>query len=274
MRLRAALLSLVVALAAPMPVAAQDVQTLADIRQELSVLFVEMQRLRTQLSTTSAPQTNLGGDTALARLDSIEAEVRRLTARTEALQLRVEGIVSDGTNRIGDLEFRLCELEAGCDIGALGATSTLGGDVAEAPAPSPQPTQDTGSTFAVGEQGDFDRAKAAFDAGQFADAAVAFEVFTQTYSGGPLNAEAHFLRGESLAQTGDWPKAARSYLNAFSGAPEGPRAPEALLKLGTSLGELGQTDEACLTLGEVPIRYPNAPAALDANSARSNLGCS
>ena len=50
----------------------------------------------------------------------MEAEVQRLTAATERLTNRVDSVVRDGTNRIGDLEFRLCELEANCDIGSLG----------------------------------------------------------------------------------------------------------------------------------------------------------
>ncbi|MEM8581831.1 MAG: tol-pal system protein, partial [Pseudomonadota bacterium] len=87
-------------------------QTLADIRQELSVLFVEVQRLRRELSTTGSPQISLpsGG---LERLDSLEAELARLTEKTEQLEFRIDQIVTDGTNRIGDLEFRLVELEGG-----------------------------------------------------------------------------------------------------------------------------------------------------------------
>ena len=47
------LIALVVALAVAAPVAAQDrAQTLADIRQELSVLWVEIQSLKRELSTT------------------------------------------------------------------------------------------------------------------------------------------------------------------------------------------------------------------------------
>ena len=110
------------------PVLAQErQQTLADIRQELTVLHVEMQKLRRELSTTGGVNSNLSGTNALERLDAMEAEVRRLTAANETLTNRVDSVVRDGTNRIGDLEFRLCELETACDIGQLGETTTLGG---------------------------------------------------------------------------------------------------------------------------------------------------
>ncbi|MBC7156703.1 MAG: tol-pal system protein, partial [Rhodobacteraceae bacterium] len=111
----------------PMAAAGQDrAQTLADIRQELSALHVEVQRLKGELNTTGLPAAaGVGGDT-LARVDAIEQALARLTARTEELQFRIERIVEDGTNRIADLEFRLVELEGG-DVSRLRETTTLGG---------------------------------------------------------------------------------------------------------------------------------------------------
>ena len=50
---------------------AQQEQTLADIRQELTVLFVEIQKLNRKLSTTGGANVQIGGDT-LDRVDGIE----------------------------------------------------------------------------------------------------------------------------------------------------------------------------------------------------------
>jgi hypothetical protein len=63
----------------------------------------------------------------LQRMDALEAEIRRLASLTEELQIRVDSVVRDGTNRVGDLEFRLCELETDCDIGASGRRRTSAG---------------------------------------------------------------------------------------------------------------------------------------------------
>lgn len=252
-------------------------ETLADIRQELSVLYVEMQRLRGELNTTGAPSGSGGAGTMLDRMDAIEAELRRLTSATEELDLRVNRVVADGTNRIGDLEFRLCELEAGCDIGTLGETTTLGGGVT---APAALPPVSTGAndnaepiSMAAAEQSDFDRAMALFEEEEFAAAAIQFEAYTETYPGGALSAEAHYWRGEAEAAQGAWNRAARAYLASFSGAPDAPRAPESLFRLGTSLQELGQTEEACLTLAEVENRYPSSSSVLDARGAMADFGC-
>jgi tol-pal system protein YbgF len=254
------------------PVRAQD-QTLADIRQELSVLFVEVQRLTRELSTTGGSMINVGGDT-IQRVDQIEAALGRLTSKTEELEFRINQIVSDGTNRIGDLEFRLCELESGCDIGSLGDTPRLGGDTGGVTSTIIAQPADDGTQLAIGERVDFDTARSALDAGDFRRSADLFETFTETYPGGPLSTEAHYLRGEALAGLDDTPGAARAFLASFSGDPNGSRAPDALLALGVSLGVLGQRTEACVTLGEVPARFPGSEQALEAQQEKLSIGCS
>jgi len=249
-------------------------QTLADIRQELTVLYVEIQKLNRELSTTGAANTNIVSGSALQRMDGIETELQRLTAKTESLELRINRVVSDGTNRIGDLEFRLVELEGG-DITKLGETTTLGGDIPgqvfAAPA-GPEPSDIT--EFAVGEKIDFDLAKSALDKGEFQVAAGLFEVFTQTYTRGPLTGQAHYNRGEALSALDRPTDAARAFLESYSGSPTSAVAPNALFRLGTSLAELGQTNEACVALSQVEILYPDAAAIEPARGAMKTLGCS
>jgi tol-pal system protein YbgF len=252
---------------------AQD-QSLADIRQEMSVLYTEVQKLKTELSTTAGANVNISGDT-LQRVDAIEAALARQTAKIEQLENRINRVVSDGTNRIGDLEFRLCELETGCDIATLGETSTLGGGAATPTVPSVGTAPDDGQAeLAIGERSDFERAEEALASGDFRSAADQFAAFTQAYPGGPLSADAHFMRGEALGQLGEWNTAARAYLESFSGHPSAPRAPEALYKLGLALNELGQTTEACLMLQEVSTRYPSSEQVPLAGQSRQSLGCS
>jgi tol-pal system protein YbgF len=255
---------------------AQDAQTLADIRADIAALLARVQALRSELSATGQGGGAEVGGSVLDRVAAMEAELVRLTAATEALENRINRIVADGTSRLGDLEFRLCEIEPGCDIAALGRTAPLGGEAA-APAaadPAPDPAEGGGGPqLAVGEQADYDRALAAYEAGDWAGAAGLFQTFTETYSGGPLYGQAHYWRGEALAQQGDTAGAARAFLESFSAAPDGPRAADALFRLGQSLGALGQVQEACLTLAEVPFRFGASPRAAEAEAERRRLAC-
>ena len=273
-------LALVLCLVPALSLAQDRTQTLADIRTELAALAAEFNALKAELVSSGAATNGSAGGDALTRMDTIEAELARLTARTEAVELKLNRVVADGTNRIGDMEYRLCEVTEGCDLGSLGATSVLGGDgggdaVVTDPLldPAVGDTGTGGAELAISEQADFDRAKAVLATGDFPGAAALFATYAQSYPGGPLIPEAYFLRGQALTSLGDTSNAARAYLEAFSAAPEGPFAPEALLKLGEGLAALGQVPEACVTLGEVGIRYPGHMAATQAAVAMQGLGC-
>ena len=266
----------------PLPALAQDrAQTLADIKAELSTLMAEFNGLKAELVQSGAASSGAAGGDALQRLDAIEAELMRLTAKTEEVELKVTRVVTDGTNRVGDIEYRLCEVTEGCDVGALGATTTLGGDAAPADVPIVADTGggavigDTGGgvELAANEQKDFDRAQGVLATGDFRTAADLFATFAQSFPGGPLTQQALFQRGEALTQLGDTTNAARAYLDAYSGQPTGPYAADSLLKLGQGLGELGQVPDACVTLGEVDVRFPGTIQATNAAVSMQGLGC-
>lgn len=273
------LTALALALAPLMGVAQDKEETLADIRQQLTVLYVDIQKLKRELSTTGGAGSAVPtGTSTLERVDTIEKQLQVLTGKTEQLQYQVERIVEDGTNRIGDLEFRLVELEGG-DLSALGETTTLGGDVEEDSGVVDSGIDGSGdsvdsSELAVGEEADFARAMTALDGGEFGAAADQFETFVQTYPGSPLEAEAHLRRGQALEGLTENTRAARAFLEAYSGGPEAGTAPEALYRLGKSLGSLGQTNEACVTLNEVGVRYPESGFVTQARDEMTALQCS
>jgi len=266
------ILSLVLAAASPLQAQSRK-ETLADIRQELNVLYVTIQRLKQELSTTGPAPAPPAAQTELEQISALEQELQRITNKVERLEFRINRIVKDGTNRIGDLEFRLVELEGG-DTSKLGETTTLGGNVDTPPvvADNPRPNK---PDLAVGEEEDFKAAKAAYDAGKYQQAADLFAPYPDKYPDGPLVPAAQYWRGEALAQLGQWPDAARAFLQSFSGAPDGEYAPKALYRLGVSLDKIGQTEDACLTLKEVARRYPAATDEIDqAAKTMAALGCS
>ena len=282
-----------------------DQQTLADIRQEIVVLVYEIQQLTRQLSTTQAPQGVDRSGTVFDRVSAIEDQLQRLTAAVEQMDRRIKRVVADGTNRISDLEFRLTELEGG-DIGQLEPTPPLGespeataglsglaapadgsgtsgelagslANVGESPSAIPE-TPDTGladvAELAVAEKADFDAATAALEDGNFGRTIELLAGFNDSYPGSPLTPRVNLTRGLAYEGQGNNREAARAYLNSFVADNTGPTAPEALLRLGTTLGLLGQEQEACLTLDEVIGRFPLADEVDLARTEMTRLGCS
>ncbi len=283
--LLALLLLLPLALGEAGPASAQSkAETLADVKAELAQLAAQFLTLKQELVTTGAANDGSAGGDALQRLDAIEAELTRLTAKTETVEQKVNAVVTDGTNRIADIEFRVCELTKGCDPAELPATPDLG---AMADGAAAQPATDTttadttaapdasgGVELAVNEKADFDRAKEVLDSGDFPGAADLFKAYAQSYPGGPLVPQAGLYRGDALSQTGDTANAARAYLDAFSANQSGPLAGQALTKLGQALGKLGQGPEACVTLAEVGKRFPGSVDEANAKAAMAAQGCS
>ncbi len=270
------------AVMAAVPVLAQDAnraRTLADIKTELGLLQGQIDRLRTELKPSGAQGLQAaGGQSALQRMDSMELSLSHLTDRVEELENRINRVVADGTNRIGDLEYRVCEMEDGCDIGALGATRPLGGGVSASTLPLTAPAPDgssgsDGPELAINEKADFEEGRKAFDSGAYGSAADLMKTFQQTYPGSPLMGRALYIRGEALQKQGNIAGAARAWLDGFSADPGGTRASDNLMSLGKALGQLGQTSEACTTLQQVGVRYPGSSAATEAQTALQSLGC-
>jgi tol-pal system protein YbgF len=260
------------------PVYAQaSPETLADIKAQITALAGQFNALKSELVSSGAAGSGAAGGDALQRLDAIEAELARLNGQTEQVELRLSRVVQEGNTQLGDLQYRVCELEEGCDVMALPELSldSGGGGAVAGPADPVAPVEPAagGVELAIGEKADFDRAQEVLGSGDFRGAAELFATFTQSYPGSPLTQEAQLRRGDALNSAGDTANAARSYLEAFSGAPDGALAGEALLKLGQGLGALGQQQDACVTLAEVGVRFPASIDATNAQVAMQGLGC-
>ena len=274
----------IVALLLPTMVAGQErEQTLADIRQELSVIYVQIQRLKQELNTTGSFGSEKIGESVIERVDNIESEVRRLSEKIEKLEFRIENTSRIGANIIGDIEFRLCEMDSECDLGSLTYGATLEPTIDEEQNleigefenlfSDERSPFDAEVQYAEGEQEEFDRAALAFQEGNHLEADRLFREFQENYPGSPLAAKAEINRGEALEAEGKIEEAARIYLEVFTNAPDGPEASGALLRLGRGLDHLGKTYEACLTLEEIEERFPESAAVNEAKEYMAGIGC-
>ena len=264
---------------------AQDAQSLAGIRTELNQLTSDLQSLRSELVASGpAGFAAAGGDSAIDRMNAMEARLAQLTGQTEQLQNRIDRIVKDGTTRIGDIEFRLCEMEEGCDLGSL-TTPTLGEQHGAAALPpssqsgllnggaASRPTTPSAGAVTKAEKADFDRAREVLGQGDFRLAADLFAAVAKTHAGGPLTAEALFLRGAALDSAGDLEGAGASWLESFAANPNGPQAADALLGLSRAEATTGDAKNGCPFLLEITVRFPEAPQAIEAAKRLETIGC-
>lgn len=130
-----------------------------------------------------------------------------------------------------------------------------------APAPA-MPVQQTTPLQPTGPQARYDDALRLLNLGEFEAAGAALEALVAQYPQDVVTGSAHYWLGDMHLRLGSYNEAAKAFLDSFKGWPDGPKAPDSLLKLGMTLSGLGQREEACLTFTEFPGRYPGASEAL------------
>ncbi|MEM9145571.1 MAG: tetratricopeptide repeat protein [Pseudomonadota bacterium] len=255
-------------------------ETVEDLRYRLGIVDAELADIRARIQALGGggvvtSGTPISGD-AVVRLDRLEVEIRRLTGALEELQFRQRQMAEDAGRRLGDIEFRLTELEGG-DVGALGAPQPLGGQAATDPLPptsNPVPTPSTPAPQTASGT-DLQLAVADIQQGRFDQGEDRLRDILAGNPSGTDAAEAQFWLGRSNFVRGAFAEAARRHLAGYNVNRQGQMASRNLLQLGVSLGRLGQLSEACLTLREVRTQFPTASReilnAADAESDR--LAC-
>jgi tol-pal system protein YbgF len=131
------------------------------------------------------------------------------------------------------------------------------------PPPPPRNPNATGGTLATlppsaTPRDEFDLAYGYVLHKDYALADQGFRAFLKKYPGDPRAADANYWLGESLFQRQKYRDAAELFLLVSRDHGTAAKAPDALLRLGQSLGQLGEKDAACGTLAEVGRKYPRA----------------
>ncbi len=99
-------------------------------------------------------------------------------------------------------------------------------------------------------------------------AEVALKAFIATNGDEPLASNARYWLGETYYVRRSFNDAAQIFYQGFSKDPTGPKAADSLLKLGMSLGELGQADDACAAFSKVLSDFPKATSSVKNAVAR------
>jgi tol-pal system protein YbgF len=109
---------------------------------------------------------------------------------------------------------------------------------------------------------------------QFGDAEAGFRGFIEKYPDHSLAGSAQYWLGETYFAQNDFRQAAQTFLKGYQQYPKSRRAADSLLKLGISLGRLGQKQQSCAAYGAVSSEYPKAVEAKKrAQAEAKRAGC-
>ncbi|MEL1249353.1 tetratricopeptide repeat protein [Aurantiacibacter gilvus] len=282
---RAAIFAGLVAVAVPVPAAAQVDSRLERIEREINALqravfpggderFFEPE-ITPQAATTTGNANTQATTSALtdvlARLDAIEQQLARLTAATEVNE-----------NALATLEMRILELEAsaiavpeeavttaatetGSD--ATGVIEAPGEDAVEVAADNAETAGPSDERLAAvqaiakpatGDQGDDEYVYGfrLWDAGFYPEAQQQLALFVEAYPDHWRTTYGRNLLGRAFLDDGNPRSAATHFLENYQADPAGARAPHSLLFLAESMIELGDTRRACIALSVFGEEYP------------------
>jgi TolA-binding protein len=283
-------------LAAPAPTLAQDNLEEARIRKieaEIRALQrkvfpggdarffePEISAAETTRATTNAPSTTAVTD-ILVRLDAIEAQLQRLTARSE-----------ENDNAIMQLEARIAAIEearqqaataaepdteeasepsaAEANLAAMtgGASSGSSEEAAPAEAVAEEevsgPSDDRLAAVQAIEKPQSDNPGTdeytygfrLWNAGFFPEARQQLGIYLEGYPEHELISYGRNLLGRAYLDEGMAEEAARWFLRNYQADKQGRRAGDSLLYLAESMMALGDTNRACIALAEFGETYP------------------
>ncbi len=122
----------------------------------------------------------------------------------------------------------------------------------------------------------YDQAFSLLSQANYGEAEVALRTFVDQHPTDPLAGNAKYWLGETYYVRGNFQQAAVTFAEAYQEYPDNSKAPDNLLKLGLSLGSLGNKTDACGTLSELLKRYKDAAVTLvqRAKQEQQRLGCS
>jgi tol-pal system protein YbgF len=179
----------------------------------------------------------------LTRIESLQQEVQQLRGMAEAQGHAIDALQRRQRDLYLDMDRRLSRLEQ-----AAGSAS-----VAATPA-----DPETGGTE---EQTAYQQALDLLHGLHYEEATRAFGEYLLRYPQGRYAHVAQYWIGEASYAQRDFNSAIAAYQQLVDAHAQSPKVPEALLKIGASRQELGETDAAIKVLTDLIARYPGTTEA-------------
>jgi len=111
--------------------------------------------------------------------------------------------------------------------------------------------------------------------GDYLGAQTAFKQYLEFNPDAPDAGEINFWLGETYYVRGGYADAADAYITSMRKDGKGVKAPNAMVRLASSLRELGNRAEACQTFATFPGQFPNAAESVkeQARIEQTRTGC-
>jgi tol-pal system protein YbgF len=231
-----------------------------------------------------------GGPAELSvRLSQMEEEMRALRGKVEEVEFQNRRNAENFEKFQRDVELRFSELKPGAASPAQADASPaptpdapaerkpIGGndEAAAKPAAEAEPaTAHSGEGFATPRE-HYNHAFRLLNQTKYDEAAKSFGEFTKQYPKDPLVGNAYYWQGETYYIRRDYVAAADHFRQGFEVLPNGPKAPDNLLKLAMSLNALQRDKEACVVLGQVVAKFKKNSASVAEKAAQEQkrIGC-
>jgi len=249
----------------------------------------------------------------LLKLNEIEEEFRKLTNRFEEVNFKLDKLSNRVTKIQTDSQIRFSDLESGEVIKnkKLNVTQKklqkekkvkLPGtekaqDFGVAPAYELSPNKTTQATQSVeasasviteekkyessllpdkSPKEQYNFALSFMKVGDYETAELALREFIDKNKNHNLAGNAQYWYGETFRIRQLYSDAATAYLDGYQNYPKSIKAPENLLKLGTTMVELGEKDQGCKMIKGLKKQYPKATQSVLQKSqyAQKRFKCS
>jgi len=234
----------------------------------------------------------------LLKLNEIEDQFRLLTNRFEEVSFKLDKLSNRVTKIQSDSQIRFSDLEAGTVTNANKSNKAKRKDASreekkQARLPGTDKPQDLGAapgysldtketsqaTQSVQAQASviteerkpetsllpnkppkeqYDFALSFMKIGDYETAEVALREFIDKNKTDKLAGSAQYWYGETFRIRQLYSDAATAYLDGYQNYPKSQKAPENLLKLGTTMVQLGEKDQGCKMIKGIKKQYPKA----------------
>ena len=224
----------------------------------------------------------------LLKLNEIEEQFRLLTNRFEEVNFKLDKLSNRVTKIQSDSQLRFSDLETGKtnnvsilrkkkkvklpgtdkpqDLGAApgysldtkGTTQATQSVQAKASVFTEERKPSTSLLPDKSPKDQYDFALSFMKVGDYETAELALREFIDRNKTDGLAGNAQYWYGETFRIRQLYSDAATAYLDGYQNYPKSQKAPENLLKLGTTMVQLGEKDQGCKMIKGIKKQYPKA----------------